>query len=195
MWSSIEKQNNFENPENTELLDSLSSDMENEEDKKVAGEILQWFQTNPSLNDDENFKNAFHSKIDEILQKNLKNLPAEKIESLKTLQKQDFALWNTKDFVHLYKEIDQIIHDRNAESAKAGIDKTYQERQKQTQDLQKDSQNFLDALKKSLGEEQKLAQEKAEKLAEKKQIAQERGWEDQEKAWEILDWLSESFQG
>jgi len=153
-------------------------------DRNSFNEIISWAKFDDKLSKEDNFKNAFNQKIDWLIDENLKNLPEEDKQKLRDLQKKSNE-WKKIDWlIDSYKEIVTELSTKTAESYKRWQDITKQEEEQSK--TNKESQSFIDELKKSIDKNWQLEKEKQEqqkKEAEKRNI--------EEKIDKVSEWNPE----
>lgn len=184
-----------QNPEKEKFEQAFSEELKNwwdNIDKKSFWDIISGTTFDEWLSKEENFKNAFDWKVDAMIQANLKNIPNDKKEELKNLQKQTNNWKNIPELLESFKQIKELFATRHAESKKSESDIQNKNMQEKTENAEKKSQEFLDELKTSISENAKKEELKRGEL--KKQLAE--NWEhiEQEKAsaeW-VLDWFPDS---
>jgi len=184
-----------QNPEKEKFEQAFSEELKNwwdNIDKKSFWDIISGATFDEWLSKEENFKNAFDSKVDAMIQANLKNIPNDKKEELKNLQKQANSWKNIPELLESFNEIKELFATRHAESKKSESDIQNKNMQEKIEHAEIKSQEFLDELKTSISENAKKEELKREEL--KKQLAE--NWEHikQEKAsaeW-VLDWFPDS---
>lgn len=147
-------------------------------DKKSFSEIVSWNRFDKNLSKEDNFKKAFNSKIDWMINKNLRNLPPDKLAELKSLQKKSNEWKSLQELIENYKEIKETIWTRHAESKKWENDKQNQDNKQQQEKASKNSKEFIDKLLESIKESQEI-ERKAKKEIEIHQtkLAKEQEWE------------------
>lgn len=167
---SLEKQENQENVEQNKdtlkLTEEISKNLNNPEDTKVAGKILDWFQTNPNLSNEENFKNAYNQKVDKMIADNFKTSP-EKVIELQALKNQETEGKTPEELIKGFQELESSFGTIVAESNKRNSDIIAQNQQN-NKTLENQKQNdfiteFKEALKQQLEEKQQKAQDLAKK--------------------------------
>lgn len=186
----LETQNpNLDVEKNKQEFDSAFKEELKPEDKNIFDEIVWNENYDKEKSKEENFQTAFNTKVDEMIEKNLKNLPPEKKEELKQLQKMSNKWKDMWTLVKSFQSIKESIATRNAESYKSTEDKVSIDKVNQSQQANKESQDFLDKLKTAIKENyeiwEKKRQEQLKKLAENNSAV----WEEQNNAERILDWL------
>lgn len=143
---SFEKQKNTETAEQQESQEKFDSAFWNEvsENKKDFKEITSWASFDDKLSPEENFKSAFDSKINTIIDKELANLPENqqhKVEELKQKAETEFKNWDVNELCEAFKEIKAIAWTFNAEKSdnpeaqKNNIVKEWENNEKKNQDF------------------------------------------------------------
>ncbi len=189
----VEKQN--ENQEEQKFEKEFNKELKNwweDFDKKAFWDVISWAKFDDSLSKEENFKNAFDTKIDTMLQSNLKNIPDERKQELKNLQKDANNGKDIKSLLKSYNEIKDLFSTRVAESKKSESDIQRENGQKEDQKRQEKSQDFLEELKKSIVENGQKEDQKRQEM--KTMLAENQEKMNQERAWAewVLDWFPES---
>lgn len=193
--SGLEKQN--ENHDEQKFEKEFSEELKNgweDFDKKAFWDLISGTKFDDNKSKEENIQWAFNEKVDSMIQTNLKNLPEEKKEELKNLQKKAYEWKDTKSLLNAYKEIKQSLDDRHAESKKWEHDIHREKAQKEQEIVKEKSQDFLEELKKGISENAQKEQEKRQEM--KNMLAENQEKMNQEKAWAewVLDWFPESSQ-
>lgn len=161
-------------------------------DKKSFWEIISWAKFDASLPKEKNFENAFHSKVDKMMEANLSNLSHERKQELKTLQRKANIWKDTKSLLTAYKEIKELFATRHAESKKSESDIQRKNGQKEDEKRKEKSQDFLDELKQSIKDDNKKQEEIKNKNREQQKQNDGKTWKIQLAAELILDWFPES---
>lgn len=190
-WVEKQNENHDEQKFEKEFSEELKSWWE-DFDKKAFWDLISGTQFDENKSKEENIHAAFNQKIDTMMETNLKNIPDEKKQELKKLQKDANNGKDIKSILKSYTEIKELFSTRNAESKKWENDIQREKWQKERQVAEEKSQDFLEELKKSIVEngqkEDQKRQEIKNMLAEnQKEISQEREWAE----W-VLDWFPES---
>lgn len=182
-----EKQN--ENPDK----DKFEKQFENELfwdklDKNAFTEIVWWSKFDYNLSKEENFKNAFNTKIDWLIGKNLLNLPEEQKQELKDLQKKANEWKDMKWLIESYKEIIQEFSNRTAESYKRWLDNQKIEEENNDKN-NKDSLDFNKKLKESILKNQEIRDKSRENQKKEWEELKRKEWEEKWNPEDILKWL------
>lgn len=192
--TNLEKQN--ENPDEKKFEQAFEEDIQKgweNFDKKTFWDIVSWGTFDDNLSKEENFKIAFDTKVDEHITKKLNNLDESTKTAIKDLQKQHHQNMTIVEQIESYKEIVSLLETRDGSSALKTREHQNQDNyQKETEQANKESLNFLEKLKTAIKENTEREREKREKLTQ--QIAENNTavWKEQKHAGEILDWFPDS---
>lgn len=162
-------------------------------DQKTFNEMVKWANYDESKTKEENAKNAFNWKVEELISKNLNNLPAEQQKELKDLQKQAQEWKDVKELLVAFNEINQEFSNRAWESAKSSQDLADKQAKENTDKENKTWKEYLDKLKEGIRQNQEIADKKAQELEKQKQeIAEATKIQQWPEADAILDWFPDS---
>lgn len=141
---------------------------------------------------EENIKQAFDTKVNGMIEKNLKNLPPEEKDKLENLKKEAQAGKSSQELLDLYQEINEEISTRIAESNKAKVDTNQQKEQTEKQNTEKKSNEFVEALKKAIEKESQAQKEQTEKKQAEKLAMENAQKEQVANAEQVLDGFPDS---
>lgn len=169
---------------------------ENWFDNEAFQEIISWRKYDESLSPKDNLKNSYQGAVNKIIDQNLKNLPQQEKQEIKTLFLTEAKNnTDTKDILQSFREIKWVINDRNGSTAEK-IQQGNNEVTQNNKQEQKNSQNFLEKLKDWLKKDWEIAQKKQEQL--KQQQNQNNQEEDNVKQAEsttmneVMNWFPDS---
>ncbi len=183
----LEKQ--IENPDKDKFEKQFENELSWDNlDKNTFTEIVLWAKFDDNLSKEENFKNAFNTKIDWLIGKNLSNLPEEQKQELKDLQKKANEWKNMKWLIESYKEIVQEFSNRTAESYKRWLDNQKIEDENNDKN-NKDSLDFIKKLKESILKNQEIQDKNREELNKNREELKRKESQEKWNPEEILKWL------
>lgn len=173
--------------ETQKLEEEISANLAIPEDAKTAWEILSWFQGNPTLSSEENFKNAYNQKIDSLLSLHLKNLEPEKVQALTALKSQEAEGKNPQQLIESYKQVLSIISTDMAEANKNTTDMLAQKNQATKSWEAQKTNSFIEELKQRGQENLEQRQKQKDELNKRLEIFQ--AWVDNDFNNAFESWL------
>lgn len=148
-----------DNPDQQEFEQWFQKELDDGQfDKGLFKEIASWSIYDKTLSKEENFQNAYHQKVDDFLAKNLKNLPPEDRQELQAQSLSENKDLTPEEILGSYQKVKEVVNTRNGstgEQTNGSKELIAQNEQKE----QKNTQDFLEKLKKALEKDKSIAKE------------------------------------